>query len=174
MHTMSNSSCTNEEIDLSRRKLRSTDITARLASRARRRSTGAPRVISGNYTSDFPDMVEPAYILFDGKGGGEFAFGGVTGTIRGAGDGDAIEFSWDGNDEMEEASGDGWAELQPNGLAAAASNCPCEASTRWPASRMSMLLRSATRTTFARSIASNSRYIGPIREFARRSVPVDT
>ena len=27
-----------------------------------------------DYTSDFPDMVEPAYILFDGKGGGEFAF----------------------------------------------------------------------------------------------------
>ena len=37
-----------------------------------------------DYTSDFPDMVEPAYILFDGKGGGEFAFGCVTGAIRGA------------------------------------------------------------------------------------------
>jgi len=64
------------------------------------------------YTSDFPDMVEPAYILFDGKGGGEFAFGCVTGAIHGAGDGNAIEFSWHGNDEMEEACGDGWAELQ--------------------------------------------------------------
>lgn len=68
-----------------------------------------------DYTSDFPDMVEPAYILFDGKGGGEFAFGCVTGAIHGAGDGNAIEFDWDGNNEMDEASGDGWAELQPDG-----------------------------------------------------------
>jgi hypothetical protein len=45
-----------------------------------------------DYTSDFPDMVEPAYILFDSKGGGEFAFGCVTGAIHSAGDGNAIEF----------------------------------------------------------------------------------
>ena len=60
-------------------------------------------------------MVEPAYISFDGKGGGEFAFGCVTGAIYGAGDGNAIEFTWDGNDEMDDANGDGWAELQHNG-----------------------------------------------------------
>ena len=68
-----------------------------------------------DYTSDFPDMIAPAYILFNGKGGGEFAFGCVTGAIYGAADGNAIEFSWEGNDEMDEASGEGWAELQPNG-----------------------------------------------------------
>ncbi len=68
-----------------------------------------------DYTSDFPDTVEPAYIFFNGKGGGEFAFGCVTGAIHGADDGDAIEFSWEGNDEMDEACGDGWAELQPDG-----------------------------------------------------------
>ena len=39
-----------------------------------------------DYTADYPDMVEPAYIQFDGKGGGEFAFGCVTGAIHGAGD----------------------------------------------------------------------------------------
>ena len=66
-----------------------------------------------DYTSDFPDMVEPAYILFDGKSGGEFAFGCVTGAISAASDGNAIEFIWDGNDEMDEVSGGaGWAELQ--------------------------------------------------------------
>jgi hypothetical protein len=47
--------------------------------------------------------------------GGGFAFGCVTGAIREAGDGYAIEFSWTGNDEMDEASGDGWAELQSDG-----------------------------------------------------------
>ena len=36
-----------------------------------------------DYTSDFPDMVEPAYILFDGKDGGEFAFDCLTGSIHG-------------------------------------------------------------------------------------------
>jgi hypothetical protein len=68
-----------------------------------------------DYTSDFPDMVEPAYILFDGKGGGEFAFGCVTGAIHGAGDTDSVTFSWNGNDEMDEARGDGAAEIQPDG-----------------------------------------------------------
>ena len=66
-----------------------------------------------DYTADYPDMMEPAYILFDGKGSGGFAFGCVTGAIHGAGDGNAIEFSWEGNDEMDEACGDGWAEIQP-------------------------------------------------------------
>ena len=31
---------------------------------------------------DFLDMMEPAYILFDGTAGGEFAFGCVTGQIH--------------------------------------------------------------------------------------------
>jgi len=70
-----------------------------------------------DYEADYPDMMEPAYILFDGLGGGEFAFGCVTGAIYGAGDAEAtaVEFSWDGNDEMDSASGNGWAKLQPNG-----------------------------------------------------------
>ena len=68
-----------------------------------------------DYDDDYADMMEPAYIQFDGEGGGEFAFGCVTGSIYEAGDGNAIEFGWQGNDEMDEASGDGWAELQSDG-----------------------------------------------------------
>lgn len=67
------------------------------------------------YQPDYADMVEPAYILFDGKGGGEFAFGCVTGGIDGAGDTDNVAFTWAGSDEMDEISGDGWVELQPDG-----------------------------------------------------------
>jgi hypothetical protein len=67
-----------------------------------------------DYESDFPDMMEPAYILF-GKSVGEFAFGCLTGTIHGVLKGDAVEFTWSGNDEMDEARGDGWAELQEDG-----------------------------------------------------------
>lgn len=52
-----------------------------------------------DYTDDYPDMMEPAYILFEDHGSGEFAFGCVTGQIFGGGDTDAVEFSWTGNDE---------------------------------------------------------------------------
>lgn len=70
-----------------------------------------------DYDDDYPDMMEPAYILFQDHGSGEFAFGCVTGQIfAGAGaDADAVEFSWTGNDEMDQAQGDGGAELQPDG-----------------------------------------------------------
>jgi hypothetical protein len=67
------------------------------------------------YAADYPDMIEPAYIQFDGEGSGEFVFGCVTGTIHGAGNSKNVEFSWTGNDEMDEACGTGWAELQSNG-----------------------------------------------------------
>jgi hypothetical protein len=67
-----------------------------------------------DYTDDYPDMTEPAYILFE-PNRGEFAFGCVTGAFAGGGDHDAVEFDWDGNDEMDEACGDGWAEVQSDG-----------------------------------------------------------
>lgn len=67
-----------------------------------------------DYVEDYPDMMEPAYILFAQNGSGEFAFGCVTGHIFGGGVSDNTAFSWNGNDEMDEASGDGWAELQPD------------------------------------------------------------
>ena len=61
------------------------------------------------------DMAGPgAYILFD-KTGGEFVFDCLTGSIHGVCDGNAVEFSWTGNDEMELASGTGWAEVQDDG-----------------------------------------------------------
>jgi hypothetical protein len=62
-------------------------------------------------TPDYPDMIEPAYILF-GVERGEFAFGCVTGHIFGSCSADAVSFSWHGNDEMDEAAGEGWAKLQ--------------------------------------------------------------
>lgn len=67
-----------------------------------------------NYEADFPDMMEKAYILFS-KSGGAFASGCVTGEIHRTVRGDAVEFTWSGNDEMDEACGDGSAELQDDG-----------------------------------------------------------
>lgn len=68
-----------------------------------------------DYVEDYPDMVEPAYILFEDHGSGEFAFGCVTGQIFGGGDTEAVEFHRSGNDEMDEAQGHGWAAIQPDG-----------------------------------------------------------
>jgi len=65
-------------------------------------------------TPGYDMAVAGAYIYF-GKAGGEFAFDCLTGSIHGACDGNDVEFRWEGNDEMEPASGDGWAELQENG-----------------------------------------------------------
>jgi len=64
---------------------------------------------------DYPDMVEPASILFEENGSGEFAFGSVTGHISAGADGDVIDCAWTGNEEMDQTRGDGWAELQPDG-----------------------------------------------------------
>ncbi len=55
-----------------------------------------------------------SYILFD-EASGEFAFDCLTGSVLGSCDGDAVEFNWQGNDEMEPASGHDWAELQDDG-----------------------------------------------------------
>jgi hypothetical protein len=77
--------------------------------------TGRWRIVElPGYETDYADMVEAAYILF-GPTGGEFAFGCVTGSFAGAGKSDAVAFDWDGNDEMDEVRGDGWAELQDDG-----------------------------------------------------------
>ena len=39
----------------------------------------------------------------------------VTGAFAGGGDHAAVEFDWNGNDEMDQACGSGWAELQADG-----------------------------------------------------------
>lgn len=77
--------------------------------------TGKWRIVEMEiWDKDFLDLIEPAYILF-AETGGEFAFGCITGGFPASGDYDAVAFDWDGNDEMDEARGDGWAELQDDG-----------------------------------------------------------
>jgi hypothetical protein len=61
------------------------------------------------------DMAGPnSYILF-AEDGGEFALDCLTGSIHGRCEGNAVEFKWDGSDEMEPATGHGWAEIQADG-----------------------------------------------------------
>jgi hypothetical protein len=61
------------------------------------------------------DMAGPgSYILFD-EDSGEFALDCLTGCIHGRCHGDSVEFNWSGNNAMDEAAGNGWAMLRPDG-----------------------------------------------------------
>ena len=67
------------------------------------------------WDKDFLDLVETAHLTFKGAADGEIAFGALKGFLdvrHGTRDGSACaEFSWDGNDENDPASGRGWVVL---------------------------------------------------------------
>ena len=67
------------------------------------------------WDTDYLDLVEPAYIRFYGRGHGEFVFGTVTGGLDCRHSSDRVDFTWQGNDEMDEASGSGWAKRNKDG-----------------------------------------------------------
>ena len=83
--------------------------------------TGRWRIVSMSaWDEDFIDEEEEGFFEFDDKCGGEFHFGYVHGqmdcrlTTR---DGvPAVEWTWDGNDEMDPAQGRGWAMLKGDEL----------------------------------------------------------
>jgi hypothetical protein len=68
---------------------------------------------------DAIDLVGPAFIRFDSHGTGDLRFiaveGGHDHRQAGRGDRPRVEFSWEGNDEGDHASGRGWAQLDPDG-----------------------------------------------------------
>jgi hypothetical protein len=61
---------------------------------------------------DYLNMEVQAYIRIRRDGGGDFQFGLVSGQIDGEVVGDRFEFTWDGSDECDEASGSGWLEME--------------------------------------------------------------
>jgi hypothetical protein len=61
------------------------------------------------------DMAGPGSFIVFAEDGGEFALDCLTGSIHGRCEGDAVEFTWDGSDEMEPTSGRGWAEMLDDG-----------------------------------------------------------
>ena len=82
---------------------------------------GLWRIVSmDQFEQDYVNAEDQAFIEFDESGGGEFHFGYVHGdmdcrlTTR---DGEpAIEWSWEGNDEMDPCTGRGWAVLKADEL----------------------------------------------------------
>jgi hypothetical protein len=83
--------------------------------------TGRWRIVSmSDYDNDYLDEEVEAFIEITGRGWGAFHFGNVQGqmdcrlTRR---DGEpAVEWSWDGNAEMDAAQGRGWAMLKGDEL----------------------------------------------------------
>ena len=61
------------------------------------------------------DLVEAAYIEIDERGQGEMTFGTMTAALDCAYTPSGFDFTWDGADEGDQVSGDGWAELQDDG-----------------------------------------------------------
>lgn len=72
------------------------------------------------WDNDFIDLEEEGYFDFDPKGCGQFHFGCVNGCIDyqlTKRDGEpAVEWSWDGHDEMDPVQGRGWAVITGNEL----------------------------------------------------------
>jgi hypothetical protein len=68
------------------------------------------------WDEDYFNMEVQAYIKIDAKGLGDFQFGLVSGQIDGEivkdGADERFEFTWEGNDECDPASGSGWLRLK--------------------------------------------------------------
>jgi hypothetical protein len=82
---------------------------------------GRWRIVSMSaWDEAFIDEEEEGYFEFDQKGNGQFHFGYVHGHMDGrltTRDGEpAIEWTWDGNDEMDPAQGRGWAVVKGDEL----------------------------------------------------------
>ena len=67
------------------------------------------------WDNDFLDLVEEGHLTFTGAADGEIAFGALKGFLDvryGSRDGAACaEFSWEGHDENDPASGRGWVAI---------------------------------------------------------------
>jgi hypothetical protein len=78
---------------------------------------GRWRIVSMSaWEQDFIDEEEAGFIEFGKRGQGEFHFGYVHGHLdcrQTTRDGEpAVEWSWDGHDEMDPAQGRGWAVIR--------------------------------------------------------------
>jgi hypothetical protein len=65
------------------------------------------------WDQEFIDLVSPGHITFTGNGRGELHFGAVDVTLdwRADATGKRVDFSFEGSDEGDEVSGEGWAEI---------------------------------------------------------------
>ena len=72
------------------------------------------------WDKDYFNMEVQAYIKIDSNNCGDFQFGLVSGKLIGEivdyPDGKRFEFTWEGNDECDPASGSGWVRIKEKDL----------------------------------------------------------
>jgi hypothetical protein len=79
---------------------------------------GRWRIVEADlWDRDYLDLVEPAYMIFNEDGRGEFAFGAVNATMELEYARRMVFFNWAGFDEGDEVTGSGSAELDDDGTA---------------------------------------------------------
>ena len=77
---------------------------------------GTWRIVTTDlWDRSYLDMLQPAFIRFEPTGRGEMRFGCVVATLEADYASDDAEFTWRGSDELDETSGEGFAELEPDG-----------------------------------------------------------
>ena len=77
---------------------------------------GRWRIIEADlWDRDYLDLCGPATLVVKASGHGEIAFGAMQASLDVDYGPDEIGFTWAGFDEMDEVSGTGSAELQPDG-----------------------------------------------------------
>jgi hypothetical protein len=68
------------------------------------------------WDQEYVNMEVPGYFMFNRDGTGHFQFGLVQGEmdcrLEVSNDRERIEFSWEGQEELDSASGRGWAEIE--------------------------------------------------------------
>jgi len=84
------------------------------------RVVGSWRIVEMDlWDRDAIDLVGPAFIKLNADGTGAFRFIAVDGCLGSRytkrGDRPGADFTWEGNDEGDRASGRGWAQLQTDG-----------------------------------------------------------
>ena len=84
--------------------------------------SGTWRIVKmSNWDEEYCNMEVQAFINIKKSGAGEFQFGLVSGSMSGEfiqRDGDKIfDFTWEGSDECDESSGDGWMKIKKDGTA---------------------------------------------------------
>lgn len=71
------------------------------------------------WDADYCNMEVQAFIRFERGDSGEFQFGLVCGWMDGeykdTAEGTIFDFTWEGSDECDEASGDGWMKINKDG-----------------------------------------------------------
>jgi hypothetical protein len=82
--------------------------------------TGRWRIIEMElWDSETIDLLGPAFIEINADGTGTFQFIAVEGNLdyrfNEPGTDPAVDFSWDGNDDGDPASGRGWINISPDG-----------------------------------------------------------